>query len=45
MPESRTVTSANAPSGEGPMSTAISPSNVNLKAFDSRLRITFSHMS
>ena len=44
-PVSRTVSSARRRSGEPRSSTAISPSKVNLKAFERRLRTIFSHMS
>ena len=39
------VTSAQRPSEDGLAAMPISPSNVNLKAFEMRLSTTFSHMS
>ena len=44
-PVSRTINSAARPSADGARLTAISPSNVNLKALESRLSTIFSHMS
>ncbi len=45
VPVSRIVSSAARPSADRPTTTAISPSKVNLKAFESRFRTTFSHIS
>ena len=45
VPVSRTASSTALPSAVGRTATAISPSKVNLKAFERRLRTIFSHMS
>ena len=45
MPVSDTLTSAESPSAEGPIETAMRPSKVNLKALETRFSSTFSHIS
>ena len=45
VPVSRTVQLGRPAVADRPSATAISPSKVNLKALESRLRTTFSHIS